>query len=446
MRPPSQRLIREDVMRLILYLNDLVLLPNRILTRFLAVSMAAKAQLRALNTKPFPEEEGRKSYENPEGFPRYSRDTHAILTPSPAPKQRERGDFIRPRITFKTQAYNQTRLIVPVISALLLTLSGCGKWNARNPMVPVSTTLTVGSVFTLPGEVKAMAAKENKLYVCLFPFSPDSSTALFYVVDASDPANPRVIGSTLDHGHYGYVYGLALYGSFAYVDTYTKGLAVLDISNPAAPKVLAAYDTLASIPVGISGMHLYAVSYGLDYLSLSDPVHPKREGQANIDIHPSLAVPWDETHCAGYDLMGGYTVLVDFSNPQVPKTVAALPRTPLNGLAYSNGSLFLSCPSKSPAMLRFTWNGGDSIREQGRANLPGEGWCLTSLGNRIVVGVAKSYYDQNLYLLSTTGPQSPYVVGECALPYDPVHLTADGSRIGVDFGSGYMIIVEVTEP
>lgn len=328
---------------------------------------------------------------------------------------------------------------------LSLTLSHCGKWNTNNPMVPVGPTLTVGTVFTLPGEVEAMAARDNRLFVCISPSSPDSTTKLFYVVDASDPMNPQVVGSALEHGQYGWVYGLALYGSYAYVNTYNEGLTVLDISNPAAPRFLASYDTLADIPAGIAGSHLYAIGYGLDYLSLADPIHPRREGRSNVYNEPRFVALWDDTRCAIYTRNTNRVNLVDFATPASPKVVAYSSETDLNGLTFCPGDLFGVMNDRSPATIRFTWDGGDSIYQAGHADLPGEGQCLASLGNRIVVGVDHSHYNQNLFLLSASGPQSPYLVGECELPFDPVRLTADGNRICVGFDRGYLVVVEVIE-
>jgi hypothetical protein len=329
---------------------------------------------------------------------------------------------------------------------LSLTLSHCGKWNANNPMVPVGPTLTVGTVFTLPGHVEAMAARDNRLYVCLRPFSPDSTAKLLYVVDASDLMSPQVVGSALDHGQYGWVYGLALYGSYAYVNTYSKGLTVLDISNPTAPGVLASYDTLSAIPAGIAGNHLYAIGYGLDYLSLSDPIHPRREGRSNVYNNPRLVAPWDETRCAVYYWNRDRVYMIDFTSPAAPKIIAYSSDTYYpKGLSFCAGSLFGVRNNREPAILRFTWDGGDSIYQAGKADLPGAGEYLASLGNRIVVGVSLSYSNSNLFLLSTTGPQSPYVVGECEIPLYPIRLAGDGNRIYADFGNGNLVAVEVAE-
>lgn len=310
-------------------------------------------------------------------------------------------------------------------------------------MVPISPTLTVGSTLTLNGDVNAIAAKGNYLYVCLKYNYTDST--LFYIVDASDIANPKVIGSAIDYRTYFEPYGLALYGSYAYVDTYKKGLVVLDISNPSAPKVLASYDTLATIPKGIIGNHLYGVGYGLDYLSLSDPVHPKREGRFNAIFVSNTVVPWDETRCAMVIYPEYQISIVDFSIPASPRIAARSSETGLYSLAFCAGSLYFVPGYRTEEAFRFSWNGGDSIQQGGKVEIPGYDLCLTSLGNRLVVGVGHSYYAQNLFLLSTTGPQSPYVVGEGQLPLNPYHLTADGNRIYADMGNGELVAVEVTE-
>lgn len=52
---------------------------------FFPISSSDKPQLRALNEKSPRKDDLRKAYEIPRGFPRYSRHTHAVLTPSPPP-------------------------------------------------------------------------------------------------------------------------------------------------------------------------------------------------------------------------------------------------------------------------------------------------------------------------------------------------------------------------
>jgi len=337
-----------------------------------------------------------------------------------------------------------------LIMLLPLALSNCGKWNTNNPTIPVGPTLTVGAVFTLPGEVQAMVARDNRLFVCISPPSPDSATKLFYVVDASNPMNPQVVGSAMEHGQYGWVYGLALYGSYAYVNTYNEGLTVLDISNPTAPQVLASCDTLAAIPAGIAGSHLYAIGYGLDYISLADPVHPRREGRANIYNEPRLVAPWDETRCVVFDNQVKQLFIVDFSAPGSPRRVAYSHPFPGRTVSVCSGSIFVATGFSSLAVLKFNWSGNDSITQEGKTDLPAPSSFLIPVGNRLAVGTALAPYNESLFLLSSSGSQSPYVVGECELPYAPVHLAADGNRIYVDFGKyymgeGYMTTIEVTE-
>jgi hypothetical protein len=60
--------------------------------------MADKAQLRDLNEKSPRKGDLRKAYENQEGFPRYSRRTHAVFTPSPPDPP-----FFEPKIFEKSQ-------------------------------------------------------------------------------------------------------------------------------------------------------------------------------------------------------------------------------------------------------------------------------------------------------------------------------------------------------
>ncbi len=432
----------ESVRGVLLSLMDSPLKPFHLKTHFVPVTRAAKAQLSHLATGQAERGEGRKSYENSEGFPPTSRPPHAHLTPSPPPERGDGRGFVPSGIKVFSQRYKHALIPVLLNIASIITFCGCGKWDTRNPMVPISPTLKVGSIITLPGRVQAMAAEGSMLYVCLRPNYPDSTTDLLYGINASDPSNPKIAGSTLSQGKYGYAYGLALYGSYAFVDTYNKGLVVLDISNPAAPSVLACYDTLATIPKGISGTHLFGVGYGLDYLSLADPVHPKREGRLTNASVSNFVTPWDETRCAFVNYNTCQINIADFSNPSSTRIVAYSSIYNTYDLVLCGGSLYTVTGYSSPAALRLGWVGSDSITQTGAADLPENSHILSVLGNRIVVDAGYT----RLFLLSTTGPQSPYVVGECQLPFDLVQLKAEGNRIYANLSSGRIMVVEVTEP
>ena len=331
-----------------------------------------------------------------------------------------------------------------ILWILTLTLYSCGKWNTDNPMIPVGPTLAVKSSITFPGWVMAMAVKENLLYVCALPQSPDSTTKLFYVVDASDPSNPAIVGSALEYGQFGQIsYGLALHDSFAYVYTQREGLVTLDISDPATPRVAATNDTLYAIPAAVSGSHLFALGYGLCYLSLADPIHPRLEGKSNLDpLYPRDLAPWDETRSVLYDDRTDQVVIEDFSVPSAPKTVAYSPTTTLSGLAVCSGNIFGITRSSSPAVLKFSWDGGDSVFQKGKTDLPGGGECLTDAQGRIVVGVKAT---PDLYVLSTFGANSPYVVAEGHIPWLPYSIVAAANRIYVNVGYD-IYFVEVNEP
>lgn len=289
----------------------------------------------------------------------------------------------------------------------------------------------------------AMAAKENMFYVCALPQHPDSSTKLFYAVDASDPTNPTIIGSALDYGRYGYIAnGLALNGSYAYVYTQLEGLVTLDISNPAAPQVVGTNDTLCAVPVAVIGNHLYASAFGyLSYLSLYDPRNPKLIVQTAFSSSFNGIAPLDEARCAICP-DNNQVAMVDFSAPNAPKIVAYSSHvSSLRRIVVCAGSLFGTTGSESPAVIQFAWNGGDSIYIRGKTDLPEHGECLTDAGSRIVVG-AENVSD--LYLLATSESKSPYVIAEGPIPTLPFNIVAVRNRIYVN-GGGQVYLVEVTE-
>ena len=86
-------------------------------------------------------------------------------------------------------------------------------------------------------------------------------------MDVSNPASPREL---VAYDTPGAAYGVALAGGYAYVATGGGGLRILDISNPASPRELASY-ALPGVAgkVAVSGTLVYVAGWcgGLFILS-----------------------------------------------------------------------------------------------------------------------------------------------------------------------------------
>lgn len=118
------------------------------------------------------------------------------------------------------------------------------------------TSPVLKSSITLLGSYQ-IAVQGNYAYI------PSSGGFVLYIVNISNPNNPTVTGSVNIGAASGSLYSCVVSGNYCYVSTQSKGLTVIDITNPAAPaQVYQEGGTLnKSFGVAISGNTLYTTNY-----------------------------------------------------------------------------------------------------------------------------------------------------------------------------------------
>ncbi len=132
------------------------------------------------------------------------------------------------------------------------------------------------------------------------------------IIDVANPAGPMEIGFHPTASAYEEIVGLDVAGNLAYLVTQrisgggTKGLRVIDVSDPAAPVEIGFLDTFnEAYDVSVSGDHAFvaARTAGLRVIDVSDPANMVEVGFANpdewiygVEIHDQtayLATWWD---------------------------------------------------------------------------------------------------------------------------------------------------------
>lgn len=143
----------------------------------------------------------------------------------------------------------------------------------------------------------------------------------FSVVDVSDPAAPRVVGNFDTPA-----YGVAVAGRYACV-TDDVGLHVVDVSDPASPRIVGSAETAGLAgAVAHSGHYAYVgidrpTPGGLQVVDISDPTAPAVVGSVEISGHADdIAV--DGTHA--YIVKASELHIVDISDPFSPRSVAEI--------------------------------------------------------------------------------------------------------------------------
>jgi hypothetical protein len=163
-------------------------------------------------------------------------------------------------------------------------------------------------------------------YAYVISYVGVSSIGTLDVVDVSNPASPKIVGST-NTGTAGlHVADIKVVGKYAYVAGQSNGqseILVFDISNPASPYLLSSLP-VAHSPQGldVEGNYLYETfydQYSLNIYDISNPAAPSQVGTASLS---GTCKPQDVSVEGTTAYMACYTnssvAVVDVANPTSP--------------------------------------------------------------------------------------------------------------------------------
>jgi hypothetical protein len=158
-------------------------------------------------------------------------------------------------------------------------------YNIKNPLSPfVMSYITTSSVPWVSGPSYlngSYSAAINGQYL----FVASSGSSILYVVNISDKLNPFNVNALLITNSPGSLYGIVISGNYAYLATQSKGLTVVDITNPLIPiQVYQEGGTLnKSLGIFVSKGYAYTTNYQttapwtvrfLKIWSLANPILP----------------------------------------------------------------------------------------------------------------------------------------------------------------------------
>jgi hypothetical protein len=141
-----------------------------------------------------------------------------------------------------------------------------------------------------------------------------------YVIDLANPADPKIVG---DYKFSGFAYGLAVDRGYAYLAHSDMGFQILDVRNPAAPVRVGSL-RLRGEPSGVAvqGNYAYIASgpEGMVVVDISRPEKPKVVSTFPVeDFANAVAVSGGSAYIS--DGKAGVKK-VDISNPAAPKLKA----------------------------------------------------------------------------------------------------------------------------
>ena len=199
-----------------------------------------------------------------------------------------------------------------------------------------------------------------------YAYVPSSGGFVLYVVNITDPSNPSVTGSVNLTATTGSLYSCVISGNYVYISTQSKGLTVVDVTNPASPtQVYQEGGTLnKSVGVAIAGTTLYTTNYQttapwtVRYLktwNISSPTSPVLQNTYTL---PSGAKPGNLSVYGNYayvtDLNQNVVYIINITTPTAPVYTATLtPSGIFNvdfiGSAVSNNDNYVYIPSGANA-------------------------------------------------------------------------------------------------
>jgi len=315
-------------------------------------------------------------------------------------------------------------------------------------MIDVSDPTTPREVccrYTTPGDACGVAVVGGIVYVA------DGDAGL-RIVDLSGPATPREVGA---YNAPGYTRAVAVVGSTAYVSSdfsnvsdfsnwrYGK-LIIMDVSDPATPGVVGAchaggYDVAVVGSTAYIAADAYEWGSSLRIVDVSDPTTPS---EVSTYYTPGRAYGVAVVGSTAYiaDGWGSGLRIVDVSDPTMPSSLGNC-----DTWGDARGVAVVGCI----AYIAPAWGGlvivdisdPTAPREVSAYNTPGSASDVAVVGNTAYIADGSA----GLLIMDVSDPAAPRKVGNFDTPGGALAVAMVGSTAYVADGSG-LLIVDVSDP
>ncbi len=268
------------------------------------------------------------------------------------------------------------------------------------------------------------------------------------IVDISDPIAPRVVGPGYEAP--GWARGICISGDYAYVAYDGSGLHIVNISNPINPVFIGNYDTNeSSFDVTVAGNYAYVADWlgGLKIIDITDPVNPVLAGMYDtlgyargIFVANNYAYLANGISDSRFHRAPGLAV-IDISNSTNP-TLAGTYDTP----EYENSVYVLA----NYAYIAATSAGiyivdiSDSARPMPVSNYdtPGRAMGVFIRDNYAYVADDSS----GLQIVDVSNPADPILLGGYDTPDEALDVFVSGSYAYVADQISGLQIINITDP
>ncbi len=283
----------------------------------------------------------------------------------------------------------------------------------------VSSTLQLqllGS-FNPQGYTLDIAARDSTAYVVV-------GTKGLLIVDTTDPAHPREIGS---HSTRGYAQGATVNGDFVYVANRGDGLTILDVSDPSRPFEVGFLDTPGSVQdVAVQAGIAYVADQrgGLQIVDVSHPESPRllatfdTKGYAEAIAYAD-GIVYVAAGDAGLEL-------VDVSHPSAPAALGSIDlRGDASDVVVSGGLAYVAAGFRGIRIVDVRTPTAPA--EVGAVGITGEVRGLALARNLLYT----AQRTEGLVVYSLTDPTQPELVATLDTPGEALHVAVTSTVVYV---------------
>ncbi len=260
------------------------------------------------------------------------------------------------------------------------------------------------------------------------------STAGLHIVDLSDPTAPRVVGRyeavNPRNGEAEAVDAIAVTGHYAYVTVWSS-LHIVDVSNPAAPRLAQwkffTNEDEAPIAVTIAGGLAYVsvLDTNVKIYDISNPAQPRWVSAYELGRPGQVVVRGQYAYLAN-DYAG--VQIVDMANPAAPRQAGVVTTTsPVRGIAVAGPRLYVATQLNGVRIVDVS--DPAAPREVGAYASPTSPETVVAVDNTLYVMDEVA----DLRVVDVTAPAAPREVGA----YD-LHAPDDGDAIALVGHTAYV--------
>lgn len=350
--------------------------------------------------------------------------------------------------SYRRQLQRYALLLMVLIPGLLIAYPAAGRGlaAARQPTEELPVTFT--RIGQLPLDSNKVEIVGERAYL-------DDDPGAIHVVDISQPASPRLLATYQREGHtyrLQQVVGATAY--LAFVDTSVfpteYGLEIVDLADPEAPRVLGRSTITGIVALVVVGDLAYVLNAGFLYvLDVADPAAISVVGSTVLDIQATaLAVEGNLVYAAGS--VGGTTAVqvVDMADPTMPqpgKWYGGFGGTQGNDVAVAESVAFVGSLSFPGGMVTIhdTLDPASEHSITGYYDTDNAVISLRLVGNLVYVGTQYSQFKKTagrLMLLAFEPPRTLKLLGEYTDVGEVGDIEVVGSFIYVTGGGDFQIL------